>query len=137
MRLKPFRFSHFNNVTAHSSQGALRISNDTCFLHKHIIVNANESNYNLPRPIEQAVAAKLAGFPFNRYPPMQAETLRGLIAEDLALDADNIRIGNGSSELLQMACYAFGGNGRKIAFPYPSFSMYGVYTKLADSIAAP
>lgn len=27
-----------------------------------IIVNANESNYNLPRPIEQAVAAKLAGF---------------------------------------------------------------------------
>lgn len=81
-----------------------------------IIVNANESNYNLPRPIEQAVAAKLAGFPFNRYPPMQAETLRGLIAEDLALDADNIRIGNGSSELLQMACYAFGGNGRKIAF---------------------
>jgi histidinol-phosphate aminotransferase len=99
-----------------------------------IIVNANESNYNLPRPIEQAVAAKLAGFPFNRYPP---ETLRGLIAEDLALDADNIRIGNGSSELLQMACYAFGGNGRKIAFPYPSFSMYGVYTKLADSIAAP
>ena len=33
-----------------------------------IIVNANESNYNLPRPIEQAVAAKLAGFPFNRYP---------------------------------------------------------------------
>ena len=67
-----------------------------------IIVNANESNYNLPRPIEQAVAAKLAGFPFNRYPPMQAETLRGLIAEDLALDADNIRIGNGSSELLQM-----------------------------------
>ena len=35
-----------------------------------IIVNANESNYNLPRPIEQAVAAKLAGFPFNRYPPV-------------------------------------------------------------------
>ena len=61
-----------------------------------IIVNANESNYNLPRPIEQAVAAKLAGFPFTRYPPMQAESLRGLIAEDLALDADNIRIGNGS-----------------------------------------
>ena len=28
-----------------------------------IIVNANESNYNLPRPIEQAIAAKLAGFP--------------------------------------------------------------------------
>lgn len=102
-----------------------------------IIVNANESNYGLPRPVEQAVASKLAGFPFNRYPPMQAETLRELIADDLALDADNIRIGNGSSELLQMACYAFGGQGRKIAFPYPSFSMYGVYTQLADSIAAP
>ena len=49
-----------------------------------IIVNANESNYGLPRPVEQAVASKLAGFPFNRYPPMQAETLRELIADDLA-----------------------------------------------------
>ncbi|NCC84990.1 MAG: aminotransferase class I/II-fold pyridoxal phosphate-dependent enzyme [Clostridia bacterium] len=46
-------------------------------------------------------------------------------------------MGNGSSELLQMACYAFGGSGRKIAFPYPSFSMYGVYTKLADSTPLP
>lgn len=103
----------------------------------NIIVNANESNYGLPRPIEQTVADRLAGFPFNRYPPMQGETLAALIAEDLALNIDNIRVGNGSSELLQMACYAFGGNGRKIAFPYPSFSMYGVYAKLADSVADP
>lgn len=102
-----------------------------------IIVNANESNCGLPQQIEQAVSSKLAGFPFNRYPPMQAETLCELIAADLALNAENIRIGNGSSELLQMACYAFGGSGRKIAFPYPSFSMYGVYTRLADSVAAP
>lgn len=42
-----------------------------------IIVNANESNYNLPRPIEQAVAAKLAGFPFNRYPPSRLKRCAG------------------------------------------------------------
>ena len=71
-----------------------------------IIVNANESNYNLPRPIEQAVAAKLAGFPFNRYPPMQAETLRGLIAEDLALDA-NGSICNCNSLFVGFSYYFF------------------------------
>lgn len=102
-----------------------------------IIVNSNESNYGLPRPVEQAVATKLSGFPFNRYPPMQGETLTELIADDLSLDPANIKIGNGSSELLQMACYAFGGSGRKIAYPSPSFSMYRVYTQLADSEAAP
>jgi histidinol-phosphate aminotransferase len=68
---------------------------------------------------------------------MKAETLCRIIADDLGVDAANVRIGNGSSELLQMACYAFGGAGHKIAYPYPSFSMYGVYAQLADSQGVP
>lgn len=92
-----------------------------------IIVNANESNYNLPRPIEQAVAAKLAGFPFNRYPPMQAETLRGLIAEDLALDADNIRIGNGSSELCKWPVMLLAAMDVKSLFRIRPFYVWRLY----------
>ncbi|NLY83790.1 MAG: aminotransferase class I/II-fold pyridoxal phosphate-dependent enzyme [Acholeplasmataceae bacterium] len=102
-----------------------------------IFVNANECNWPLPEAIQAAIAKKAETFGFNRYPPMQAEGLSLAIAEDLGLARDNVKIGNGSSDLLQAACYAFGGEGRKIAFPRPSFSMYEVYARLADSEPLP
>jgi histidinol-phosphate aminotransferase len=98
-----------------------------------IIVNANESNYPVPAAVQAELEEKTKGFAFNRYPPIKCETLSALIAGTLGVDIDKVRIGNGSSELLQMACYAFGGTGRKIAVPYPSFSMYGVYAQMSDS----
>lgn len=102
-----------------------------------IIVSANESNYPLPDEVAAKIAALTAGFPFNRYPPMKAENLCSTIASELGLDIDNIKIGNGSSELLEMACYTFGGAGKKIAFPYPSFGMYNTFTRMSDSTPAP
>lgn len=100
-----------------------------------IIVNANESNYPVPEEIAQSVAARTARFPFNRYPPIKSENLCEVIAKELDVDADCVKIGNGSSELLEKACYVFGGPGKKIAVPWPSFSMYGEYADLSDSIA--
>ncbi len=98
-----------------------------------IIVNANESNYPLPQELAEKVAQRTARFPFNRYPPIKAENLCEVIAKELAVDIDCVKIGNGSSELLQQACYVFGGPGKKIAVPWPSFSMYGEYAALSDS----
>lgn len=100
-----------------------------------IIVNANESNYPVPEEIAQSVAARTVQFPFNRYPPIKSENLCEVIAKELEVDADCVKIGNGSSELLEKACYVFGGPGKKIAVPWPSFSMYGEYADLSDSIA--
>ena len=102
-----------------------------------IIVNANECTWGLPASVQKEIAEAAEDFAFNRYPPMKAEGLCRLIAADFGVPEATVQVGNGSSELLQMACYAFGGSGRKIAFPYPSFSMYGVYTKLSDSTALP
>ena len=102
-----------------------------------IVVNANECNWGLPVAVQTEIAEAAKGFAFNRYPPMKAERLCRLIAADFGVPEANVQVGNGSSELLQMACYAFGGSGRKIAFPSPSFSMYGVYTKLSDSKSLP
>ena len=100
-----------------------------------IIVNANESNYPVPEEIAASVAARTARFPFNRYPPIKSENLCEVIAKELEVDVDCVKIGNGSSELLEKACYVFGGPGKKIAVPWPSFSMYGEYADLSDSIA--
>lgn len=100
-----------------------------------IIVNANESNYPMPEEIAKSIAARTARFPFNRYPPMKSENLAQVIADELEVDMDCVKIGNGSSELLEKACYVFGGPGKKIAVPWPSFSMYGEYADLSDSEA--
>ena len=76
---------------------------------------------------------RTARFPFNRYPPIKSENLCEVIAKELDVDIDCVKIGNGSSELLEKACYVFGGPGKKIAVPWPSFSMYGEYAAFSDS----
>ena len=38
---------------------------------------------------------------------------------------------------LEKVCFAFGGKGRKIAYPAPSFSMYETYITLSDSTPVP
>lgn len=98
-----------------------------------IIVNANESNYPLPQEIAEKITQRTARFPFNRYPPIKSENLCEVIAKELDVDIDCVKIGNGSSELLEKACYVFGGPGKKIAVSWPSFSMYGEYAALSDS----
>ena len=37
----------------------------------------------------------------------------------------------------EKVCFAFGGKGRKIAYPAPSFSMYETYITLSDSTPVP
>lgn len=98
-----------------------------------IIVNANENNLPMPEAVTAAICNKTASFPFHRYPPVKAEYLSEAIADALEVEPDCVRIGNGSAELLRLACYAFGGQGRKIAIPFPSFSMYGEFATLSDS----
>lgn len=99
-----------------------------------IIVNANESNYPIPAVIGQQLEELVKGFPFNRYPPMKSENLGEAIAKEFDVDPNCVVVSNGSSELLEKVCYTFGGAGKKIMVPWPSFSMYLEYAELADSI---
>jgi histidinol-phosphate aminotransferase len=98
-----------------------------------IKLDANENAFNLPSVVSERLAKRLVTLPFNRYPEITQFGLRNKIAVELGMEGDNVSIGNGSSELLQAACYVFGGAGKKIVFPTPSFSMYSIYCKLADS----
>lgn len=81
-----------------------------------IIVNANESNYQLPQEIAEKITQRTARFPFNRYPPIKSENLCEVIAKELDVDIDCVKIGNGSSELLEKACYVFGGPGKRLPY---------------------
>lgn len=100
-------------------------------------LDANERGDDLPEPVRQAVIARLSRLEFNRYPDMGITNLRQLIAESYGLQSEQVTVGSGSSELLAALCFMFGGPDKKIICPQPSFSMYGVYTKIADSIPMP
>lgn len=102
-----------------------------------IVVNANETNWPLAKSLVNKIQEQLADFAFNRYPPMHPESICQALGDGMRVDQNRVILGNGSSELLEKACYAFGGVGKKIAFPYPSFSMYETYALLADSLPLP
>lgn len=96
-------------------------------------LDANERAEALPTAVQAALAARLAALAVTRYPEISQQSLRQAIAADLGVTADNIAVGNGSSEILAALCHVFGGAGRAIVFPSPSFSMYRIYAQLADS----
>ncbi len=100
-------------------------------------LDANESPNNLPPLVHERVMNQIEYMAFNRYPDIAMLDLRALIAEAFAITIQNIVIGNGSSEILLALCQTFGGPGRSIVFPVPSFSMYGIYAQLTDSQAVP
>lgn len=102
-----------------------------------IKLDANESPVNLPPLVQERVVSRLSFLPFNRYPEIGMTGLKEQIAQSFNLSVDNIVIGNGSSEILQALCHTFGGAANSIVYPTPSFSMYDIYVKMADSKAIP
>ncbi len=96
-------------------------------------LDANERAEDLPPSVKSALGERLAAVAANRYPEIGQHTLKAALADGLGLTPENIALGNGSSELLAAICRVFGGPGRKIVYPNPSFSMYPIYALLADS----
>ena len=102
-----------------------------------VIVDANENPYTMPPDVLKKVSEQIVNLSFNRYPEIDAYSVKNSLALKMSLKAENIELGNGSSELLYYTCMAFGGNNRRIAYIDPSFSMYGVYSVLSGSESVP
>ena len=102
-----------------------------------IKVNANESTLSLPPTVEERVINRLALLAFNRYPNEQYYSLVEQIAKNFSVDASQVLLGGGSSEIIEKVFHAFGGAAHKIVYPQPSFSMYKIYAKAAEAEGVP
>ena len=102
-----------------------------------IKVNANESTMSLPPIVEERVLNRLGLLTLNRYPNEEYHSLVEQIAKNFSVDASQILLGGGSSEIIEKVFHAFGGAGRRVVFPQPSFSMYKIYAKAAESEGVP
>ncbi len=87
-------------------------------------LHANENPYNLSEEIRRIISNEVSALDFNRYPDPECEDLRQLLAERIGVKKEQLVLGNGSDELIQMIIMAFGGQGFPVVFPTPTFSMY-------------
>lgn len=102
-----------------------------------IKVNANESTLNLPPLVEERVLNRLSYIAFNRYPNEEYDLLVEQIAKNFSVAKSQILLGGGSSEIIEKVFHAFGGAGKKIVYPQPSFSMYKIYARAAEAESFP
>lgn len=87
-------------------------------------LHANESPYNLDKAVIDRISSEIEKTDFNRYPDAACDEIRTLLAAQLVVEKEQILLGNGSDELIQMIIMAFGGHGAPVVIPHPTFSMY-------------
>ncbi len=100
-----------------------------------VILSSNENPYG-PSPKALEAAAKAAP---NRYPDGLEHEVREAIAKYHGVAVDQVLLGCGSSEILQMADEAFSGPGRKVVAAEPTFEAVLAYAKVvrADGVKVP
>ena len=92
-------------------------------------LNTNESPFAPPESVLRAISAEAAKLA--RYPNPRSESLREALADDLGLGADQVLVGNGSDDVLNLLARAFGGRGKSTLQTFPSYSLYPVITAIA------
>ena len=100
-----------------------------------VILSSNENPYG-PSAAALEAAAKAAA---NRYPDALEEEARDAIAKHHGVAVEQVLLGCGSSEILQMADEAFCGPGKKVVAAEPTFEAVLAYAKVvsAEGIKVP
>ena len=94
----------------------------------YIKLNTNENPYP-PSPLVLARLRDACSADLRLYPDPDAWVLRHKLGELFATAPQQIMVGNGSDELLNVIIRSFAGEGDKIAYPHPT---YGYYKPLID-----
>ncbi len=94
-----------------------------------IRMEANENPFTINSSLKERVLESISRISLNRYPDSLATDLRKQISAKSGIKPENIIVGNGSDELIQMLITAFCENEDKILFPVPTFSMFGIIAK--------
>lgn len=94
---------------------------------------SNENPYGIsPKTI--AAIQKVAG-EVNRYPDGNCTKLRQVLSEALNVQADQIVLGNGSNEVLELLIRTFAGQGDEVVFSQRGFIVYALAAQAAGATA--
>ncbi|MFP4481351.1 MAG: pyridoxal phosphate-dependent aminotransferase [Thermovirgaceae bacterium] len=87
-------------------------------------LDKNESPYDMAPAFKEELRQLLPELVFNRYPDPENRRLRVALADELDFSEENITVGNGGDEILQMLFSAFSGPGSVVLTLKPCFSQY-------------
>ncbi len=87
-------------------------------------LNTNESPYPPPPEWLEALLAEARDIAFNRYPDRSARALREALGRLHGVPPQQVFVANGSNEVLQCLCLAYGGPGRKAAMFEPTYALH-------------
>jgi histidinol-phosphate aminotransferase len=104
------------------SQKAYHVDPTPC----RIKLDANENPLAMPAELRARFAALVASVELNRYPEAGSVKLASRFAKAFGVGADQVMIGNGSDELIQILCTALARPGAGIMIPVPTFAMYRI-----------
>ena len=93
-------------------------------------LNTNENPYP-PSPWVQAAVERAANDDLNRYPSPMTDRLRELAADRYRVSPEQVLVGNGSDELLAMCLKACAGEGARVAYATPTYSLYRTLVDIA------
>ncbi|MBA4423075.1 MAG: histidinol-phosphate transaminase [Syntrophus sp. (in: bacteria)] len=91
-----------------------------------IKLDANENPLAIPPRLRERFAKLLASIDLNRYPEAGSVALASRFAAAFGVKADQVIIGNGSDELIQILCAALARPGAEVIIPVPTFAMYRI-----------
>ena len=94
-----------------------------------IKLHANENSYPLAPDLIEVFRDQIGKLTLNRYPDPECGALKDIIAKRLNVSTEQLVIGNGSDELLQLLVQVFCDPGEAILFPDPTFAMYGLIAR--------
>ena len=101
---------------------AYHVENIDCAIKLH----ANENSFPPPPEILKQLESVFQSTELNRYPDPDCGTLKQTLAKRLNVTPENLVIGNGSDELIQILLQVFCDSGETVGFPDPTFAMYGI-----------
>ena len=101
---------------------------------RYVKLNTNENPYPPSPRVLEALRA-IDGPRLRRYPDPMANKVRDIVARMFGLARENVLCGNGSDELLTLVMRAFVGEGERLVYPTPTYSLYPVLAEIQGAVA--
>jgi histidinol-phosphate aminotransferase len=99
-------------------------------------LNTNESPFPPPPGWRQALLAEIDAIEYNRYPDRGAWGLRKALADLHGVVPESVFCANGSNEVLQSLCLAYGGPGRRAVTFEPTYALHSHIAHLTGTAVA-
>ncbi|HEX8299037.1 MAG TPA: histidinol-phosphate transaminase [Rubricoccaceae bacterium] len=96
-------------------------------------LDQNESPFDLPADLKDAILARFAAEPWNRYPDDRPHALTAAITERLGVAPGSVLVGRGSNDLVHSLGLCFLDAGTPVVIPAPTFALFGSVARMHDA----